>query len=264
MFNDGQSGPEKTTWLHLLKPAICAWRRSSGSVPPLPRPRLPQLFPFVNPRGGRGSKLVPHPSRLSFRPASQYFERADVIAFAESLAVGSPSKMAPAGERFPARRPLAKIDAMSVATHLSADHDADKFLRMLGASHTFQTFDDSRKSNHRLSRIMHGTFAQHAAALEQLNIQGAGVFVMVNAGDGRGRRASNVQAVRALFADLDGAPLSPVKAFPLRPHIIVESSPGRWHAYWFAKDVPLDDFKQMQQSIALRFEATRRYAIYRV
>ena len=130
---------------------------------------------------------------------------------------------------------------------------AARFLSLLGDQHTFQTFDDSPDKSPALSRVLHGTLAEHVTTLVGLNARGAGVFVMVNAGDGRGRRAANVKAVRALFVDLDGSPLAPVQASPLRPHCIVESSPGRWHAYWRVADCPMDRFKPLQQVLAARF-----------
>lgn len=129
------------------------------------------------------------------------------------------------------------------------------FLARLGSAFTFQTFDDTGKHRAGMIRVLHGGLTQHGATLARLNASGAGVFVMVNAGDGKARKASNVQSVRALFADLDGAPLAPVQAFPLQPNIVVESSPGRWHAYWLTEDVPLDQFKPLQQAIARRFNS---------
>lgn len=132
---------------------------------------------------------------------------------------------------------------------------ARAFLGRLGTSHTFQTFDDGQRHSRHRARILHGNLAKYGDTLARLNAAGAGVFVMVNAGDGQGRRADNVQKVRACFADLDGAPLEPVSVFPLPPHMVVESSPGRWHAYWLVTDVPLESFRQIQQAIAQQFNA---------
>ncbi|MDR3581583.1 MAG: DNA-primase RepB domain-containing protein [Oryzomonas sp.] len=75
---------------------------------------------------------------------------------------------------------------------------------------------------------------------------------MPNEGDGKGRKAGNVVKVRALWIDLDGAPLEPVVA-ALEPHITVESSPGRFHAYWLVSDCPLEQFKPMQKAIAAQY-----------
>ena len=127
---------------------------------------------------------------------------------------------------------------------------------------TFQTFDDDKeRKDMRLARVLHGTLDQHEAALTHLQQKGAGVFMMVNRGDGivhpgekTCRTGKNVIAVRALFSDLDGSPLGPVLA-ALQPDIVVESSPGRWHAYWLTNDCPLADFRLCQQRIAMKFNS---------
>ena len=134
----------------------------------------------------------------------------------------------------------------------------DRFLSLFPGGFTFQTFDDSPAKFPGLSRILHGSLREHVGTLARLNERGAGVYFMVNAGDGMGRKAGNVQHVRALFADLDGAPLAPVQAVTTRPHCIVESSPGRWHAYWLVSDCPLDKFKPLQRALASRFAGDRK------
>jgi UDP-glucose 4-epimerase len=74
---------------------------------------------------------------------------------------------------------------------------AKAFLKALDPSgiFTFQTFDDDKnRKDGSLARVLHGTLDQHLAALTQLQQRGAGVFVMVNEGDGKGRSAKNVVA----------------------------------------------------------------------
>ena len=125
--------------------------------------------------------------------------------------------------------------------------EARKFLSGLGKGglFTFQTFGDVNKADKTLSRISHGDFDQHCAALGTRNSRGAGVFFMVNEGDGKGRKKENVSRVRSVFVDLDGAPLEPVTQATLKPHITLESSPGRYHAYWLVDGLPLDAFTTM-------------------
>jgi len=136
--------------------------------------------------------------------------------------------------------------------------DAAALLDLLapGEPVTFQTFGEGDAKGARgLNRIMHGALARHRATLAELNARGAGIFWMVNAGDGKGRKAPNVQRIRALFVDLDGAPLEPVNASLLAPHAIVEPSPNRWHAYWRVSDCPLAVFPAYQKALAERFDA---------
>jgi hypothetical protein len=139
------------------------------------------------------------------------------------------------------------------------DLDAARaFLSRLGSDFTFQTFAETGPKRSSLTHVRHGGLAEHAKTLVRLNQQGAGVFFMVNAGDGKGRKTCNIQTVRALVADLDGAPLAPVRAAGLVPHIIVETSRGRWHAYWLVEGVPLEQFKPLQQAIAAQFGSDRK------
>lgn len=119
---------------------------------------------------------------------------------------------------------------------------------------TFQTFADSCGSATNLAHILHGSFSDHFNRLIDLNKRGAGIFVMVNSGDLRGRLEANVVAVRAAFVDLDGAPLDVVGDSPVKPHIIVESSANRYHAYWVLKGCPMEAFKPLQKALAERFD----------
>jgi hypothetical protein len=130
-----------------------------------------------------------------------------------------------------------------------------RFLRALTGADpaTFQTFDDSDAERGALVRVLHGTLDECIDELDSLNRQGAGVFVTVNATDGKGRKAENVSRVRAVFVDLDGADPEPARTCALPPHMFIESSPGRWHAYWRVEGLQLEQFKPIQKAIAARF-----------
>lgn len=143
---------------------------------------------------------------------------------------------------------------MSLEPNLQQARD---FLALLAKDEpiTFQTFDDGATKNSRLARILHGNLEEHGATLANLNAQGAGIFVMVNRGDGLGHKAANVTGIRALFVDLDGSPLEPVLAAGVDPHITIESSPGRFHAYWLVDDCPLERFTSLQAALAAKFNS---------
>lgn len=134
---------------------------------------------------------------------------------------------------------------------------AAKFLRRLDREagiFTFQTFDDKKAKDARLARILHGTLTEHADELRDLNKRGAGVFVSLNETDAAGRRAANIKRIRAVRLDLDGGALDPVWECRLKPHIAVESSPGRFHVYWLVSDGVLDEFEDVQRGIAKAFD----------
>ncbi|OLV17489.1 DNA-primase RepB domain-containing protein [Deinococcus marmoris] len=122
------------------------------------------------------------------------------------------------------------------------------FLAQLTGRHTFQTFDDRPDKDARLSRVLHDP-----AELATLNRQGAGIFVMVNEGDGTGRKNGNVTRIRVHCADFDGQPLP--DHWTLNPSLLIESSPGKFHAYWILEDgdsPPLDSmaFNAQQEALA--------------
>ncbi len=141
---------------------------------------------------------------------------------------------------------------------------AQRFLDKLDPNgrFTFQTFGDKKdpgSMSNSLARVMHGTLAEHAAELVRLNQAGAGVFVMINEGDGMVREGfktcrtkANVISIRAVFADLDGAPLGPVLE-SLPPTMVIETSPEKYHVYWRALDMPIEVFTPLQEAIAAKF-----------
>ena len=111
--------------------------------------------------------------------------------------------------------------------------EAERFLKLLdpdATRFTFQTFDDNRERNDkRLARIIHANLTDCWDELIKFNVQGAGVFVTVNETNFNGRTTKNIVSVR------------------------VESSPGRFQAYWRVKGVALDQFKKIQQVLIKRF-----------
>ena len=117
---------------------------------------------------------------------------------------------------------------------------------------TFQTFDDNadRKAGH-LARTLNGSLDEHWDALCRASDAGAGVFVTVNETNGNGRKAEDITRVRALFVDTDGAEVTPIKKH--EPDILVESSPGNFHAHWLTNGIPLEDFRDAQKRLIAAF-----------
>jgi len=138
------------------------------------------------------------------------------------------------------------------------------------AQFTFQTFDDVevwdeakqkavKRMDKNLVRVLHGTLNEHKHALAALNKRGAGVFVAINKTNLEGIKQENILKVRALFVDLDGSPIQPILDLPedLQPHIIIESSPNRWHAYWLVDNCSLEQFPHVQRALAVKFDGDK-------
>ena len=112
---------------------------------------------------------------------------------------------------------------------------------------TIQDYSDTRK---RPPIKFRGSLSHHGQSLATRALQGDGVFLIVNECDGEGQKAENVVGIRALFADLDGVPLSNVSRITLPPTITVQTSPDKYHVYWVCDDIPTSEFKGLQQRIA--------------
>jgi hypothetical protein len=94
----------------------------------------------------------------------------------------------------------------------------------------------------------------------QLNEQGYGAFFIVNKlkDNAPAQKGENIEAVRAVFFDMDSQ-ISDLdvylKSIPLKPSVVVNTSPQKYHFYFFVEDWPLDQFKPFQQHLAEMFKA---------
>lgn len=145
--------------------------------------------------------------------------------------------------------PLPKIDL----------EQARKFLETLDrdGNFMFQTFPEGRNSSHppRAEKFL-GTAESALEKLTALNLvkPSSGAFVTICKTDGQGRKKENIVAVRAVFVDLDGAPLKPILQFSLPPSLVVNTSPEKFHAYWLVSDCPLEEFSSMQKALSQKFD----------
>jgi predicted P-loop ATPase len=147
-------------------------------------------------------------------------------------------------------------------TPLEPDLDqARRFLTLLdedAAKFTFQMATDAEPGD----KPRPDPLARHVnlspdnlRALARHNAQfRAAVWVCINETDGRGRKRENVTRVRAVFLDGDGqVTLDQLLGFALEPHMVVESSPGHYQAYWLVDGLALEQFEGVQRSIAKTF-----------
>jgi hypothetical protein len=127
--------------------------------------------------------------------------------------------------------------------------DAELFISCIAGSPdapvSFQYFDD-QKQGRVFPGHCHGTLAENFDRLSDLNRQRAGIYVMPNEGDLKGRSEENVTSIRCVFADLDGSDLEPARQAWLKPHLITKTSTddsGRAHyqVFWKIKPIPVND-----------------------
>ena len=118
--------------------------------------------------------------------------------------------------------------------------EAGRFLKTLDPAardFTFQTFHDRKKEVPEDKTLARAT--SHRDEVLQLYARGSGVWLTVNETDLTGRKSENIKRVRAIWQEDDDGHGGP---FPLEPSLVVESSPGKFHRYWFVADAwPADE-----------------------
>jgi hypothetical protein len=129
------------------------------------------------------------------------------------------------------------------------------FLNLFSAeSHYFQWFKDNKESE----TVIHpgGSYSSYddiASKLTSINEAGGGVYFTVNASNGASRKTADIEEVRALFVDLDDAPLEPALECWPTPSIIVQTSQKKFHCYWLVNDCQLDQFTGIQLLLKDKF-----------
>jgi hypothetical protein len=127
----------------------------------------------------------------------------------------------------------------------------------------WQIFDDT-KTDKSLARGFHGRLGDVLPRLTAAQRKGCGVYIAVNKTDGRGRRKENMQEARALFLDLDGAPLP--ESWPVKPDLTVHSSShngvDKYQCWWLIEATEdWDRWQRMQLALADRYDGDRKCAL---
>jgi|SRR5579862_294687 len=132
----------------------------------------------------------------------------------------------------------------------------------------WQTFDDNKTKDAKgkivkrpeLAATRRGKLSdkQTRAWLQAQNDAGAGIYITVNECKGGIRRKESATDLRALFVDLD-TPGQKQPAWALKPHIVNQTSPGKFHAYWLIDhtDVAADAWLDAQARLAGFYSSDR-------
>ncbi len=92
--------------------------------------------------------------------------------------------------------------------------------------------------------------------LENLNRRGYGIFAAVNRTDGETRKKADITGVNAVWVDLDSLDRdnkSVVQNMPAKPDLVVATSKGKYHCYWFVDDCSLEEFDRIMPQLAEQF-----------
>ena len=110
-----------------------------------------------------------------------------------------------------------------------------------------------KDADHRICLKYHGTIDSIFDTLKARNEKGFAVYYVLNLTDGKGTKRENFTHTVAVPLDLDNAPLPKKWRGGIRPHIIVETSPGKFQCMF--KIEPTTDKKAAKQ-MAQRLAAT--------
>ena len=126
--------------------------------------------------------------------------------------------------------------------HLTMDLDQAKhFLSLFNYTLiTFQFLKNGKPAGHLVAE--YPLKKEDWVQLVKSHEQGKEIFFMINEGDGEiypgksiPRSQQNVNRLTSLFIDTDDCPISEVKTFlkalSLKPHLVVETSPNKYHLY---------------------------------
>jgi Primase C terminal 2 (PriCT-2)/RepB DNA-primase from phage plasmid len=91
--------------------------------------------------------------------------------------------------------------------------------------------------------------------LTDLNTRGAAIYVTVNETDGIARKTENIVRVRAIWQDDDDGYKGD---FPLKPSIVVSSSPGRFQRYWLVEGLSKEDYVGLMRTMIEKFGSDKR------
>lgn len=105
------------------------------------------------------------------------------------------------------------------------------------------------------SQVERGTIAALWPWVCRMQEAGRGVYFTVNQTAGKLRTKQDITRMRAVFLDVDAPATRRIETFPLEPHEVVETSPGKFHYYWFVDEAPDPFFEDLMKGMAAQYGA---------
>lgn len=161
-------------------------------------------------------------------------------------------------------RPIVTKDAIGVILPRPCIEPARRYLNLLAggdASHSFQPYNDQDPNSPEsawMRRVVHGHVDDVWPTLLVRQSKGAAIAVTMAETDGRGRKSPNMARPRAVWIEADAALL---RALPITPTITVETSPGRRHYVYVARDLTWLLWHGVQQVLIADYGSDRRAAL---
>ena len=100
------------------------------------------------------------------------------------------------------------------------------------------------------SITLDGSLSQHLNEMSKKNREGYAIHAVINDG---GQQGKDINKIRAVFTDFD-TPELPDPDYAIEPSIVVRTSPGKHHDYWFTDEVVVKQFKPLQLKLIDRYK----------
>jgi hypothetical protein len=152
-------------------------------------------------------------------------------------------------EQKPINKPITLIQKEpGHKTHNSAlNENLAKFIYLFGPEHSFRLFNDKKDAPKCANVINRNTLNDPSFVLTLLkeNQEKRGIFFTVNHGDFNGVKNENIVGIRYVWCEDDYTGYLR-DDFPIKPNVIVCSSPGKYHYYWrFEEHTKFEEFQNM-------------------
>ncbi|WP_185634275.1 phage/plasmid primase, P4 family [Burkholderia contaminans] len=116
-------------------------------------------------------------------------------------------------------------------------------------STSFQVYPE--KGNAGSARSLSGTLKECGPRIEAAVRQGLAVGIALNEFRDGIRRADRVTRINAFFVDLDGGTsLDTIDQFPIKPHLVTETSPDHFHVVWLVDGCVIAAYRHVQVFLA--------------
>ncbi|PTB18251.1 hypothetical protein C9I57_24020 [Trinickia symbiotica] len=134
-----------------------------------------------------------------------------------------------------------RIDKSVVTRHKHSLHGSRPVI--------FQTYPE--KGDVGNAEVFSGTLKECGARIDAAVRKRLAVGIAVNEFRDGIRKATHVTRINAFFADLDGGvTLDDISRFPVKPHVVTETSPGHYHVVWLVAGCPIEEFRHVQAFLA--------------
>lgn len=98
-------------------------------------------------------------------------------------------------------------------------------------------------------RQIYGAFNNCLRKLTNNNNEGFDVYVTVNETTGPARKKENIKRCRAIWVEDDNKREAPRTDFPIKPSMVVQSSPGKYHYYWLTSTTKFEEWDAVMQTM---------------